>query len=46
MLLMQDTALALPSEAAMRAKDKYTTYSPHDPNFRKSLHRASLCISR
>lgn len=32
-------ALALPSEAHMLPKDKYTTFSKHDRGFRKSVHK-------
>ncbi|CBQ72624.1 probable MRPL31-mitochondrial ribosomal protein, large subunit [Sporisorium reilianum SRZ2] len=32
-------ALALPAEADMLAKDKYTTFSKHDRGFRKSVHK-------
>ncbi|ODN73307.1 hypothetical protein L202_07854 [Cryptococcus amylolentus CBS 6039] len=32
-------ALELPTEAEMPPKDKYTTFSKHDPKFRKSQHK-------
>lgn len=38
-ILIQVKALALPTEAEMTAKDKYTTFSRTDPGYRKSLHK-------
>lgn len=35
----QTKALALPTEAEMLAKDKYTTFSRTDPGYRKGLHK-------
>ncbi|GAA5882234.1 hypothetical protein JCM5296_004255 [Sporobolomyces johnsonii] len=32
-------ALALPTEAAMSAKDKYTTFSRKDTAYRKGMHK-------
>ncbi|OXC70805.1 hypothetical protein AYX13_00788 [Cryptococcus neoformans] len=32
-------ALALPTEAEMNPRDKYTTFSKRDPGYRKSQHK-------
>ncbi|WVO18536.1 hypothetical protein L204_106255 [Cryptococcus depauperatus] len=32
-------AVALPTEAEMVPRDKYTTFSKHDPGYRKSQHK-------
>ncbi|KAJ9105507.1 hypothetical protein QFC21_001878 [Naganishia friedmannii] len=34
-----DRALLLPTEAEMSPKDKYTTFNPTSPGYRKSVHR-------
>lgn len=31
--------MQLPTEAEMLPRDKYTTFSPHARNFRKSVHK-------
>lgn len=38
-IMLQDKALAMPTEQQMRPKDKYTVFSRTDPGYRKSLHK-------
>lgn len=34
-----DRDLMLPKESDMHSRDKYTVFSPHDKNYRKSVHK-------
>ena len=34
-----DRDLTLPKESDMHSRDKYTVFSPHDKNYRKSVHK-------
>lgn len=34
-----DRVLKLPKESDMHSRDKYTVFSPHDKNYRKSVHK-------